>query len=228
MTPVVEAQRLSRTYGSATQAVHALREVSLRVEPGEFLCISGPSGSGKSTLLHLLGGLDRPSSGSVKVHNACLEALGDDALSRFRRTRLGFVFQFFNLLSNLTALEQVMLPLVLNGTVSATGERKARGLLEVVGLAGRERHLPHELSGGELQRVAVARALIADPLLLLADEPTGNLDSESGSIVLDLLGRLAREGGRAVVMVTHDEKAARLGTRRITMRDGRIVGGGAA
>jgi putative ABC transport system ATP-binding protein len=226
--PLLQTTDLRKTYRRGDSTVDALRGVSLTIDKGELVCIMGPSGSGKSTLLHLLGGLDRPTSGSVELEGRRLESYSDDALSRFRRTRLGFVFQFFNMLPTLSALENAALPLLLDGAPFSRVSAKARELLSAVGLEKREDHFPHQLSGGELQRVALARALIADPLLVLADEPTGNLDSKNGAAVLELLRRLVRERGQTLIMVTHDPKAATYGSRLVTVQDGLVQSDGPA
>jgi putative ABC transport system ATP-binding protein len=194
----------------------------LDIVKGSFAVIMGPSGSGKSTLLHLIGGLDRPSSGELLVDNRLIGQMADDQVTLFRRIKIGFVFQFFNLLPTLTALENVELPLVLDGRSKPEAEERARLLLKKVGLEGRNKHLPEELSGGEIQRVAMARALAFDPPILLADEPTGNLDSKNGNAILSLLRQISKEDGCTVVMVTHSEEAAGYGDRRIYLRDGLI------
>ncbi len=196
--------------------------ISLDIVKGTFAVIMGPSGSGKSTLLHLIGGLDRPSSGELLVDNRLIAQMADDQVTLFRRIKIGFVFQFFNLLPTLTALENVALPLVLGGRSKADAAERAQLLLKKVGLEGRNKHLPEELSGGEIQRIAVARALAFDPPILLADEPTGNLDSKNGNAILSLLRQISKEEGCTVVMVTHSEEAAGYGDRRIYLRDGLI------
>jgi putative ABC transport system ATP-binding protein len=182
----------------------------------------GPSGSGKSTLLHLIGGLDRPTSGDLLVDGRLIGQMADDEVTLFRRTKIGFVFQFFNLLPTLTALENVALPLVLDGVAKAEADRKAEVLLDKVRLQTRQHHLPEEMSGGEIQRIAVARALAFAPPLLLADEPTGNLDSKNGDAVLSLLREINKSHGCTIVLVTHSEEAARYGERRILLKDGRV------
>jgi putative ABC transport system ATP-binding protein len=219
---VLEAQGLKKAYSRGEQRVEALRGVSISVKRGQFVSIMGPSGSGKSTFLHLVGGLDRPSSGSVRLDGQAIESFSDDQLSTFRRRRLGFIFQFFNLLPTLSALENVALPLLLDGQSLQKVSPKAKDLLIQIGLKDRLDHRPDQLSGGEMQRVAIARALVADPLLILADEPTGNLDTRTGTAVLEILSTMARERGNTILMVTHDPRAASFGTRLLTLRDGLV------
>jgi putative ABC transport system ATP-binding protein len=218
---MIEAVDVHKTYDRGGAAVHALRGASFEVRAGEFCSIMGPSGSGKSTLLHLLGGLDNATGGVVRVDGVDLDALSDDELTQFRRRKLGFVFQFFNLLPSMTAWENAALPLMLDGQRLRKIKPRAVELLERVGLGDRVDHRPAQLSGGQLQRVALARALIADPVVLLADEPTGNLDSESGRAVLQLL-RGCADDGLTVVMVTHDANAAAVGHRIVELRDGLV------
>ena len=222
MNPIIEVRGLSKIYTQGGHEVHALRGVDLMIQPGQFTSIMGPSGSGKSTMLHLMGGLDRPSAGSVLIGGVPIQSLSDDALSEFRRRKLGFIFQFFNLLPTLTALENVALPLLLDGKSMKKVQGKAAELLDMMGLKDRMHHRPDQLSGGQMQRVAIARALVTDPLLILADEPTGNLDSTTGTAVLELLRGLVKQQGQTVVMVTHDPKAASYADRRIIFRDGAI------
>ena len=219
---LLQAKNLRKNFTRGTTEVEALRGVDLSIEKGEFVSIMGPSGSGKSTLLHLIGGLDLPTSGEVYIDGEAIQSLSDDALSAFRRRRLGFVFQFFNLLPTLSALENVALPRLLDGESIAEVEPKARALLTQMGLGPRAGHRPDQLSGGEMQRAAIARALVTDPLLILADEPTGNLDSKTGESVLRLLAEMARERGHTILMVTHDANAASFGTRLIRLRDGDV------
>ncbi len=207
--------------GGAT--VRAVDGVSLSVAQGEFVAVMGKSGSGKSTLLHLMSGLQQPSSGKVHLLGRDLSRLSDDELTLLRREQVGFVFQFFNLLPTLTALENVALPLLLARVKRSAAEARAREALATVGLSDREGHKPEELSGGQMQRVALARALVTDPPLLFADEPTGNLDSHSGEEVLLLLKQMQAERGQTIVMVTHDPKAAAYGDRLIRMQDGRVI-----
>ena len=221
-TPALEATALAKVFGDGPTAVHALRGVDLCVADGEFVAIMGPSGSGKSTLLHILGALDRPSAGSVTIHGRRYDDLDDRALTRLRGEVFGFVFQFFNLLPTLTAAENVLLPALVAGENPRDHGARVDELLALVGLSERAAHVPSELSGGEQQRVAIARALLRRPQVLLADEPTGNLDSAGGAIVLRLLRKLVDEG-QTVVMVTHDAAAATLADRVVFLRDGEIA-----
>jgi len=222
---VVEAREVSRRYGEGVAAVDALVEVSTGFERGRFTAIMGPSGSGKSTLMHILAGLDRPTAGTVVLDGQEITALDDGELTKLRRDKLGFVFQFFNLLPVLTAEENLVLPL------SIAGRKPDREWLErlvrTVGLEDRRTHRPSELSGGQQQRVAVARALVSKPTVVFADEPTGNLDSKSSADVLALLRGAVDEFGQTVIMVTHDPAAAAHADRLITLEDGQIVSDGA-
>ncbi len=219
---MLQAIKLKKTFIQGTLQVEALKGVSMEINKSEFISVMGPSGSGKSTLLHLLGGLDVPTSGQVVFENQQIEKLSDNELSTFRRRHLGFIFQFFNLLPTLTAIENVMFPALLDGKKKSVVRSRADSLLKLVGLTSRADHLPHQLSGGEMQRVAIARALVADPYLVLADEPTGNLDSKTGASVLELLQELALKHGHTIVMVTHDSRAASFGNRLVLLRDGLI------
>jgi len=218
---VLELSNVNKEYLVGDQVVRALDGISLSIAAGEFTSIIGPSGSGKSTLLHLLGALDSPDSGSIRFQGEEIGSLDEERQSEFRRHRVGFVFQFFNLLPTLSAWENVAIPKLLDGTGLRKAKPRALELLERVGLAERAEHRPAELSGGQMQRVAVARSLIMDPPLILADEPTGNLDSETGASILELLGEVAGSGN-SVVMVTHDMGAVRYCDRVITLRDGKI------
>jgi putative ABC transport system ATP-binding protein len=223
---LLEAEALRKTYDRGATSVEALRGVSLRIDKGDFVAIVGPSGSGKSTLLHVVGALDRPSAGTVTIGGEAIHAYSDARLAAFRRRKLGFVFQFFHLLPTLTAEENVVLPLILDGMSPSSVLGKARELLRELGLEGRAGHRPDQLSGGEMQRVALARALVTDPLLVLADEPTGNLDTRSGTTVLEMLRALVKGRGLALLMVTHDHAAARAADRVVALRDGSIVADG--
>jgi putative ABC transport system ATP-binding protein len=221
MIEVVDAVKI---YRRGHGEVRALNGVSLTVPKGQFLSVMGSSGSGKSTMLNLLGALDVPTSGTIRIDGREISKLPDDELSRFRRDHLGFIFQFFNLLPTLTAIENVLLPALLAGKAREVEQPKAQALLEQVGLKGRWHHRPDELSGGEMQRVAIARAILGEPSVLLADEPTGNLDSRTGAEVLRLIREATRQRGLTVVMVTHDPKAAEVGDRLVRLADGVIVG----
>ncbi|MFI6211057.1 ABC transporter ATP-binding protein [Nocardia brasiliensis] len=220
-TAMLELSGVTKEYRVGGQSVRALDGIDLRIETGEFTSIIGPSGSGKSTLLHLLGALDTPDTGSIRFQGNEIGALDDERQSEFRRHRVGFVFQFFNLLPTMSAWENVAIPKLLDGTGLRKAKPRALELLDRVGLRDRAEHRPAELSGGQMQRVAVARALIMDPPLILADEPTGNLDSKTGAAILELLGELAGSGN-SVVMVTHDMGAVAYCDRVVTLRDGRI------
>jgi putative ABC transport system ATP-binding protein len=219
---MIELIDVAKSYTQGRRAVDAVRGVSLTVSGGEFVTIMGPSGSGKSTLMHLMGALDTPTRGKAVFQGQDLHALTDAERSLLRRTRIGFVFQAFNLLPTLTAAENVALPLLLGGTARSAGVKKAAVCLDRVGLGSRADHYPDELSGGEMQRVAVARALVADPDAVLCDEPTGNLDTATSRDILSLLAGLPEVGKRVVVMVTHDPTAAAYGTRLVCIRDGLI------
>ncbi len=219
---MIEMKGVTRTYRHGTREIQALNNITLSIRTAEFLAVMGPSGSGKSTLLNLIGGLDQPSLGEIFIDGTPLHGISDNELTLIRRRHVGFIFQFFNLLPVLTAAENVGLPLLLEGIPFAKIKPKAEALLHKVGLDERIEHRPEQLSGGEMQRVAIARALIADPAVLLADEPTGNLDSRTSEDILLLLAGLHREG-QTIVMVTHDQKAAAYGTRVITLRDGSIA-----
>src|SRR5215468_10553692 len=219
---MMELVNVTKVYQQGRRTVHAVRGVSMTVAPGEFVSIMGPSGSGKSTLMHLLGGLDTPSSGKALFDGKDLAALSDRERSLLRRNRIGFVFQFFNLLPTLTASENVALPLILGGRGRGAALREAAASLDRVGLGHRAEHFPEEMSGGEMQRVAVARALVCEPEAILCDEPTGNLDSVNASVILRLLRSLPEDGQRSVVMVTHAPEAAAVGDRIIRIADGLI------
>ena len=219
---MIELEHVGKEY-AGKRHVTALHDVTLTIPKGEMVSIIGPSGSGKSTLLHLVGGLDRPTSGQIRVENRPLAGLSDDELTELRRDTLGFVFQFFNLLSTLTCLENVGLPLHLRGWPRRNVDTRARELLSMVQLGARISHRPDELSGGERQRVAIARALAANPPIILADEPTGNLDTRTGAEILGVFRDLHAQLGTTLVLVTHDIRVAESCQRTVTMRDGHIV-----
>jgi putative ABC transport system ATP-binding protein len=220
--PMLEMTHVTKTYQVGGQTLRALDDIELELIGGEFVSIVGPSGAGKSTLLHLLGALDRPDSGSIRFQGNEIGDLNDEKQSEFRRHSVGFVFQFFNLLPTMTAWENVAVPKLLDGARMSKVKSRALDLLALVGLAERAEHRPSELSGGQMQRVAVARALMMDPPLILADEPTGNLDTKTGAAIMALLTDVAHQDGRSVVMVTHNLDAASSTDRVITLTDGRI------
>lgn len=218
---MIRLVKASRSYG--TPPVTALDSVSLEIGRGEFIAITGSSGSGKSTLLNLLGGLDHPTSGEVVVDGVHLERADDRELTLYRRLKLGIVFQFFNLLPSMSVVENVELPLLLRGDDARAARVKALEMLDQVGMARRSSHFPHQLSGGEMQRAAIARGLVHGPSLLLADEPTGNLDSANASQVLEVIAKIASRRTATVIMVTHSDSVAALADRRIRMKDGRVA-----
>ncbi len=219
----VEIRGLRKVFGAGHTRVEALAGVDLDIPAGQFLAAMGPSGSGKSTLLHLVAGLEPPDAGRIRVGDQVLLALSDDELTLLRRRRMGLVFQAFNLLDALSAVENVSLPLVVDGLAETEAQRRAEQALARVGLAHRGRHLPKEMSGGEQQRVAIARALVIAPVLLLADEPTGNLDTHNGDHVMHLLRELV-DDGQTILMVTHNPAHAAMADRIVTLRDGKIIG----
>ncbi|MEX2119373.1 MAG: ABC transporter ATP-binding protein [Pirellulales bacterium] len=219
----VDVRGLTKVFGAGEGAVEALRGVDLQVARGEFVAVMGPSGSGKSTLLYLIGALDTPTAGTVCIDGVDLSRMDDNGLALLRRQRIGFIFQAFNLLDVLTAEENVSLPLVIDGVSEVEAGRRAAESLGLVGMSGRRHHLPGQLSGGEQQRLAIARALVTRPLLLLADEPTGNLDSANSDQIMRLLCSLAEEHGQTILMVTHDARWAAAANRVIRLRDGRVA-----
>lgn len=221
--PVLEARNVSKYYQMGAVTVRALDDVSLEVARGEFVAVMGPSGSGKSTLLHLLGGLDEPTSGSIVLAGSELSHQSDNQVTLTRRRKVGFIFQFYNLLPTLTAEENVALPLLIDGQHLAPHRQRIHGLLDMVGLADRGGHRPDQMSGGQQQRVAIARAFVNEPEIVLADEPTGNLDSRSGAAILQLLRRSSQEMQQTIVMVTHDPRAASYADRVIFLKDGQVV-----
>jgi putative ABC transport system ATP-binding protein len=220
---VIQLDAVSKTYRQGQSEVRALDRISLVVPTGQHLSIVGPSGSGKSTLLHIIAGTDAPTSGEVVIDGSRQSAMSDDETTLFRRRKIGFVFQFFNLLPTLSAEENVALPLLLDGQRLSAVQPRVREMLSLVGLEDRRTHRPSQLSGGEMQRVAIARALITRPLLLLADEPTGNLDTRAGEQILALIREATDRLGQTVMLVTHDPRVAAYGDRTVTIRDGRLA-----
>lgn len=220
---IVQLENLTKVYGQGETAVSALKGINLTINAGEFVAVMGPSGCGKSTLLHLVGGLDKPSNGKVLLNGQDVSQMADAQLTEVRRRQIGFIFQFFNLIPVLTAVENAALPLVLDGIKQNEAHTKAASWLQKVGLSDRTGNRPDQLSGGQQQRVAIARALAAEPNLVLADEPTGNLDSRSADEIAGLLRQVADEWGRAVLMVTHDPRIAAYSDRIIFLKDGTIV-----
>ncbi|HTX78314.1 MAG TPA: ABC transporter ATP-binding protein [Longilinea sp.] len=220
---IVRTEGLTKTYGSGSTAVTALEHVSVSIGSGEFVAVMGPSGCGKSTLLHLVGGLDRPTEGKVFLEGQDIYAMKDDQLTELRRRKIGFIFQFFNLLPMLTAAENTALPLILDGVSPAVARGQAGEWLERLNLGDRLDHHPDQLSGGQQQRVAIARALTSEPSLILADEPTGNLDSHASDEIASLLRKVADEWERSIFMVTHDPRIAAYADRIIFLKDGKMV-----
>jgi len=223
MQTLVELKNVSKVYKMEKVEVLALKGVNMKIKRGEFVAVVGPSGSGKSTLLHMIGCLDRPTKGEVILDGIDVSKLSDNELSRIRAEKIGFVFQFFNLYPTLTALENVELPMMIVEKNRKERKRRARELLKIVGMEKRAEHLPSQLSGGERQKVAIARALANDPPLILADEPTGNLDSKSGKEIVALLDKLQEEKGKTIVMVTHMQDIAKFAERLIYLKDGEII-----
>jgi ABC-type lipoprotein export system ATPase subunit len=222
--PVLVADNLQKTYVSGDARVAALAGVSFEIEAGDFVALMGPSGCGKSTLLHLCGAMDRLTNGTLTLNGRDLSAMGDDELTRVRREQVGFVFQFFNLLPTLTVSDNIALPCLLAGMTTDEAESRARALAGRVGISHRLTHYPQQISGGEMQRAAIARALVHQPALLVADEPTGNLDSENGANVLSLIGELNRELGVTVLLATHAADVAGAAARVLRMKDGKFAG----
>ncbi|MDQ3200536.1 MAG: ABC transporter ATP-binding protein [Verrucomicrobiota bacterium] len=220
---MISLQKVSRYYEAGERSVHALEDVSLAIDRHEFVAVVGPSGCGKSTLLHLVAGLDRPTAGEIVVDGLSLTTADDAQLTNFRRRQLGLVFQFFNLLPTMNALENVSLPLLLQGVSPSEAAARSLALLALVGLANRATHFVHQLSGGEQQRTAIARALVHRPSLLIADEPTGNLDTVSARRVLDLLRQISAEQMATLILVTHSAEVAQAASRQIELRDGKVV-----
>lgn len=219
----IEVENVYKSFQLAEEAVEVLKNVNLQVEQGDFISIMGPSGSGKSTLLYLMGGLDKATSGSIRVNGVEMQNLSDDDESRMRRQDIGFVFQAYNLIDNLTLEENILLPALLEGKKKKDAIKKAEELMGTVGILKRRNHTPRELSGGEQQRTAIARALINEPSILFADEPIGNLDSKTGQEILGLLRDINHEKGITVLMVTHSEESTQYGKRVIHLKDGEVV-----
>lgn len=219
----VEGKNIIKDFQIGDTKTRVLRDISLKVLQGEFVSIMGQSGSGKSTLLYILGGLDRPTSGSVYMNGMDISGFGDEKMSRIRRRHIGFVFQFYNLIPNLNVEENIMLPLLLDGKKTKEYRKDLNQILDVVGLSDRRKHTPRELSGGQQQRVAIARALIGKPEILFADEPTGNLDSKTGAEIMNLLSDINKDSGQTIIMVTHSPEAAKSSSRIIAVQDG-VVG----
>lgn len=220
---MIKLENISKEYRMGEEIIHAVSGVSMEIREGEFVALVGPSGSGKSTMMHLIGGLDTPTSGRVIVDGQNLSSASDKELSRYRNEKIGFVFQAFNLHPTYTATENVALPLIFSGIGQSNRMKMAAEALDIVGLAERASHRPNQLSGGERQRVSIARALVTQPKILLADEPTGNLDSKNGKHVMELLSQLNKEKGITLIIVTHDMEIAKEAGRIIKMRDGKIV-----
>jgi len=222
MENIIEAIDLCKTYKLGEVSIEVLKNVNLEINQGEFVSLMGPSGSGKSTLLYLLGGLDKPTSGSIRLKGRELSVMKDMEESAMRRKEIGFVFQFYNLVPNLSLEENIMLPILLDGKKLRQHKSRLDEILELVGLSDRRKHTPRELSGGQQQRVAIARALVNEPDIILADEPTGNLDSKSGTEIMELFKRINKEKGITIVQVTHSFEAAQYGARSINVKDGRV------
>ena len=218
----VEGRHIIKNFRIGNAPTKVLKDISLQVMQGEFVSIMGPSGSGKSTLLYILGGLDTPTSGHVLLNGTDISGFGDEKMSRIRRQKIGFVFQFYNLIPNLNVEENIMLPLLLDGKKMGGYRKQLEQILEIVGLSARRRHTPRELSGGQQQRVAIARALIGNPEILFADEPTGNLDSKTGAEIMALLREINKTSGQTIIMVTHSPEAAQNSSRVIHVQDGII------
>ena len=219
----IEGKNIVKDFELGNTTTRVLKDVSIKVLKGEFVSIMGQSGSGKSTLLYILGGLDTPTRGTVSMNGIDISKFNDEKMSKIRRQKIGFVFQFYNLIPNLNVEENIMLPLLLDGKKARDYRKQLDEILEVVGLTDRRKHTPRELSGGQQQRVAIARALIGNPEILFADEPTGNLDSATGTEIMDLLRAINRDSGQTILMVTHSPEAAKSSNRVITVKDGMIV-----
>ena len=222
MSAIIESIDLNKTYSMGRVEVEVLKDINISIEKGEFVSIMGPSGSGKSTLLYLIGGLDKPTSGSIRINGREMSDMKDEEESRLRRREIGFIFQFYNLIPNLNVEENIMLPVLLDGKKLKEYKKELDEILDTVGLSDRRRHTPRELSGGQQQRVAIARALINQPEIILADEPIGNLDTRTGMEVMKLLADINREKSKTIIQVTHSREAAGYGQRIINVRDGKV------
>lgn len=223
MSVVVDVKDVCKNFSLGKEEVKVLKELDFQIKKGEFVSLMGPSGSGKSTLLYLIGGLDAPTTGTIKINDKELKLMKDKEESIMRRREIGFVFQFYNLIPNLNVEENILLPILLDGKSTKKHKEKLDEILDLVGLSDRRKHTPRELSGGQQQRVAIARALISEPDLILADEPIGNLDSVTGTEIMELFQRINKEKNKTIVQVTHSESAAEYGTRTIRLKDGRLV-----
>lgn len=222
MPAIIESISLNKTYTMGKVDVEVLKDINIKIDSGEFVSIMGPSGSGKSTLLYLIGGLDKPTSGEIRIKGRGLAEMKDDEESRLRRRDIGFIFQFYNLIPNLNVEENIMLPVLLDGKKFKDYQKELDRILDIVGLSDRRRHTPRELSGGQQQRVAIARALINQPDIILADEPIGNLDTKTGTEVMRLLAEINKVHGKTIIQVTHSKEAADYGQRIIHVRDGKV------
>jgi putative ABC transport system ATP-binding protein len=222
MSAIIESIDLNKSYTMGKVEVEVLKNINIKIEEGEFVSIMGPSGSGKSTLLYLIGGLDKPTSGKIWIKGRELDSMNDEQESKLRRREIGFIFQFYNLIPNLNIEENIMLPVLLDGKKLKDYKKELEDILETVGLSDRRRHTPRELSGGQQQRVAIARALINQPDIILADEPIGNLDSKTGTEIMELLAKINREKGKTIIQVTHSKEAADYGRRIVHVRDGKV------
>ncbi|MGM0379353.1 MAG: ABC transporter ATP-binding protein [Bacillota bacterium] len=223
MSIIVDVKNIYKNFDLGQEVVKVLKDITFQINKGEFVSLMGPSGSGKSTLLYLIGGLDKPTKGKVLFNEKELSLLDDKQESIMRRREIGFVFQFYNLVPNLTVSENVLLPILLDGKSAKKYDDKLNNILDLVGLSDRKNHRPNELSGGQQQRVAIARALINEPDLILADEPTGNLDSVTGREIMELFQKINKEKNKTIVQVTHSKKAAKFGSRIINLKDGRLI-----
>lgn len=219
----IVAERIVKEFGEKENKVRVLDDININIKDGEFVSLMGPSGSGKSTLLYLVGGLDKPTSGKVLLNGKDINKLSDNKMSKLRRKDIGFVFQFYNLVQNLTVEENIMLPVVMNGEKESAYKQRLNDILKIIGLEDKRKNLPRELSGGQQQRVAIARAIIMSPSIIFADEPIGNLDSKSGQEVMELFKRINEEEHITILQVTHSEEAAKYGNRIIRLKDGKII-----